>query len=70
MGEPEAPTPTCPGCKRPPVMLLDGGAQAFCGDPACRVVVWNPNDTEAQFWATAEEITLLRDDTPKGAPDG
>ena len=64
------PTPFCPACKKPPVMLLGGGTQAFCGDSACRVMVWNPTDTEAQFWATAAAVDLTPDETPTAGTDG
>lgn len=55
---PGPPTPNCPVCKKPPVMLYGGGTQAFCGDPACQVMTWNPNDTVEQFHATAGTVDL------------
>lgn len=31
----------CPLCSRPPVIILDGGHQAFCGTDDCPSVTWD-----------------------------
>ena len=36
---------TCPLCGEPPVWLLGGGRQAFCGSEDCKIVTWNPTRT-------------------------
>jgi hypothetical protein len=56
------PTPRCPRCRQDPEWLLGGGAQAFCGNPHCTVMTWNPNHTVAEFEATATPIRLTRDE--------
>lgn len=34
-------TPDCPLCRRPPMMVF-GGVQAWCGNPDCPILCWNP----------------------------
>jgi hypothetical protein len=56
----------CPECRQPPVLVLAGGTQAFCGNEAgCRIVMWDP----AQTWAelAAEGHRRDRPDTADGA---
>lgn len=36
-------TPHCPLCDWPPVMMLPGGIQAFCGNDDCTLLCWNPS---------------------------
>jgi hypothetical protein len=36
-------TPACPFCGQPPVFLLGGGTQAFCGNDDCTLLTWNPS---------------------------
>jgi hypothetical protein len=35
----------CPLCRQPPMWLLGGGTQAFCGTEDCKAVTWNPMRT-------------------------
>lgn len=35
----------CPLCSRPPLWLLGGGTQAFCGNLECKVFIWDPTRT-------------------------
>ena len=35
------PTPHCPLCGHPPVMVF--GTQAFCGNDDCILILWNPS---------------------------
>lgn len=39
----DGPTPACPLCGEPPVFLLGGGTQAFCGNDDCTLLTWNPS---------------------------
>ena len=34
-------TPCCPICGSPPVFVLDGGRQSFCGNDECHVILWD-----------------------------
>lgn len=34
-------TPLCPLCSTPPVIVLDGGRQSFCGNDACPTLAWD-----------------------------
>jgi hypothetical protein len=57
--------PVCPLCSSPPRYLLGGGRQAFCGEPGCRVVTWDPTSTMDEFMAeamAAPRVTLLAPD--------
>jgi hypothetical protein len=36
-------TPGCPLCGQPPIWLLGGGTQAFCGNDDCTLLTWNPS---------------------------
>jgi hypothetical protein len=43
---PEPLTPNCPLCGEPPMMIMGGGAQAFCGnDDGCTLLTWDPSKT-------------------------
>jgi len=53
-----APTPNCPYCGEPPVLLLDGGHQAFCGNEDCKVLTWNPTETVEQLEANRKDIDI------------
>lgn len=48
----------CPACGAAPRFLLGDNDQAFCGDPDCAVMAWNPRDSAEQFWANAKPIML------------
>lgn len=36
---------SCPLCSEPPMWLLGGGRQAWCGNEDCKVITWNPTLT-------------------------
>lgn len=55
---PERPSPVCPACGRPPVLVLDDGHQSFCGDDGCHVVAWDQYLTLAELVADAGEIRV------------
>ena len=55
---PEPLTPTCPRCHQPPIMVLAGGGQAFCGTDDCPVVTWSPLQTAEEFEATAQPLQV------------
>lgn len=48
----------CPGCGEPPVMLMDGGHQAFCGTDDCPFVTWDPTLSMAELNRDAGVIDL------------
>ena len=39
---PEILTPRCPLCDGPPLPLIPGLAQAFCGNDECTLLCWTP----------------------------
>ena len=41
-------TPDCPWCRQPPMMVMGGGTQAFCGTDDCNCLTWDPSMSEAQ----------------------
>jgi hypothetical protein len=54
----------CPGCGSPPMALsipLDG--QAFCPNEDCHVLMWNPNESLEQAFATVTYVDLSDLDT-------
>ena len=57
--------PRCPGCDKPPMMILDNGHQAFCGSDDCQVLTWDMHDDPAQFKAKAERTEWTLTDMPK-----
>lgn len=68
-----APTPVCPRCGQPPIMVLDEGRQAFCGTEGCAVMAWNPTQTPEELEADKKEITLPETNSRRGLlvhPDG
>jgi hypothetical protein len=48
----------CPHCGGPPVLLLDEGRQAFCGNESCAVMTWNPTETAEELEANRKDIDL------------
>jgi len=40
-------TPRCPLCGQPPLWVLGGGTQAFCGNDGCPVLTWDPTVSRA-----------------------
>lgn len=50
----------CPGCSEPPMLLMGGGTQAFCGTDDCPFFTWDPTKTRAELNAEAEVIDLPR----------
>lgn len=48
----------CPGCGQPPLVLLGGGTQAFCGADDCHVLSWDPTKSVEQFADQAERVIL------------
>lgn len=41
-------SPDCPLCGHPPLAVLAGNTQAFCRNPECIAMSWNPSLTAAQ----------------------
>jgi hypothetical protein len=54
--EPDVVEPVCPGCGSPPVLVMDGGHQMFCGDDDCHVFTWDGHvavaDADVSYIAT------------------
>ena len=52
-------TPCCPMCGEPPMMVMGGGTQAFCGNgDGCPVMAWNPMNSREEFLRTAKQIEI------------
>jgi hypothetical protein len=70
MGEPAG--LTCPGCGEPPVLLLGGGTQAFCGTDDCPWFTWDPTKTLSELNAAVQVLDLsgYQDSSEKGDGDG
>ena len=48
----------CPLCSQPPIWLLGGGTQAFCGTDSCKIVTWNPTRTMDELMSDINFIDL------------
>jgi hypothetical protein len=48
--------PVCPVCSQPPVFVLGGGTQAFCGNEDCRVFVWDSTLSRDELLARESRI--------------
>lgn len=48
----------CPGCGEPPLYLMGGGHQAFCGTDDCPWFTWDPTLTLAELNDGAKVIDL------------
>ena len=55
---PEIMTPDCPLCGEPPLWVLGGGTQAFCGNDNCRMFTWNPSLSRSANLQAADFINL------------
>ena len=51
-------TPCRPLCDEPPLWVLGGGTQAFCGSVECPVFTWDPTKSRQHFLETAREISI------------
>lgn len=58
MSEPPLAAPVCPGCNEPPVLVLDGGRQVFCGNDWCQVLTWDMWQPPERFKADAVAVEL------------
>ena len=58
-------TPCCPLCGGPPVFMMGGGTQAFCGSDDCRLFTWNPTLSRSENLQSADfiDLTPREDDT-------
>lgn len=55
-------------CDQPPYMVMGGGTQAFCGTrEGCPVMTWNPMESRAEFFRTAQQIEI-RPSRESGGP--
>ena len=52
--------PCCPLCGQPPLMVMGGWTQAFCGSDDCEALTWNPQEaiTAEEFRARAKRVDL------------
>jgi hypothetical protein len=39
----------CPQCGEPPTVILAPGSSVFCGNTACRILMWDPTMSYAQM---------------------
>lgn len=60
--------PFCPRCGHPPVILLGGGHQAFCGDEDCVVFTWDPTESAETFEANARPVRFIDNAATGEAP--
>ena len=49
-------TPDCPLCGQPPIKMMGGGTQAFCGNDDCRLLTWDPTKSAEGNLANASEV--------------
>jgi hypothetical protein len=54
-------TPFCPLCNRPPVLVFSDGKQAFCGNDACTMFVWDSTMGLDDNLMAARELKLPGD---------
>ena len=54
----------CPACGEPPLWLMGGGSQAWCGTDDCPILTWNPVKTRAELAADLKVIDLEAGETP------
>jgi hypothetical protein len=59
-------TPTCPRCGSAPQLALSA-IQAFCGNDACTVLMWNPSVSPAQNEALLIDVELEATDAELAA---
>lgn len=52
------PTMFCPGCERPPRIVLDGGHQAFCGNDECHVMMWDTTMSLEELMREAQTVDM------------
>ena len=55
-------TPDCPVCSQPPVIVIPGSTQAFCGNGDCNVLMWNPSKSIDDNLLDAGFVDLLQQD--------
>jgi len=48
--------PSCPVCDQPPLFVLGGGTQAFCGNEECRALSWDPTLSRDELLARENRI--------------
>jgi hypothetical protein len=69
MDEPKS--PDCPVCGEPPMMVMGGGTQAFCGNgEGCPVMTWNPMNSREEFFRTAKQIEIRPSGDERAPADG
>ena len=51
-------TPGCPWCGGPPLLVMGGGTQAFCGNDDCDCLTWDPSKTDAANRRNANVVDL------------
>jgi hypothetical protein len=60
---PELPlTPLCPLCSTPPVIVLDGGRQSFCGSEGCPTLAWDQYVALDELLANAHPAVVTTDE--------
>lgn len=52
---------SCPGCGHPPIMILAGGRQCFCGtETGCRIITWDATMTLDELLEDIGTVDLSR----------
>ena len=54
-------TPDCPWCGQPPVMVMGGGTQAFCGTDTCPCLTWDPSKSGAENRRNVNVVSFTGD---------
>ena len=58
------PCPTCPLCESPPLFVLVGDIQAFCSNPDCDLICWNPSVSLDENLTNAGNADVTLDGNP------
>jgi hypothetical protein len=69
---PEILCPRCPLCDRPPLFIVDGSVQAFCGNASCEIMCWNPTVSLDENLMSVGKVRIIEDETDQNpeATDG
>jgi hypothetical protein len=57
-------TPVCPLCSQPPVFVLDGGHQAWCGTDGCPGLTWDMHVDLDTLITNANAVEIQKPDHP------
>lgn len=61
--------PRCPLCEHEPMFVLVGAIQAFCSNPECDLICWNPSVTLDENLTSALGAHTITGQTPSTGAD-